>query len=85
MYSVRFVLETDENIVVAQLNRSGTDLPRALVTQWKAWIQLFDFEIWYIFSRKYMVIDRLSQEPATTANITEAEVKKMLIISLLWS
>ena len=33
LYGVRFVLETDANILVAQLNRSGTNLPRALVSQ----------------------------------------------------
>ena len=45
LYGVRFILETDANALVAQLNRSGTDLPGALVTRWIAWIQLFDFEV----------------------------------------
>lgn len=36
---------TDTNVLVAQLNLSGTDLPRALVTWWIAYIQLFDFEV----------------------------------------
>jgi hypothetical protein len=30
---VRFVLETDANVLVAQLNQSTTNLPRALVTR----------------------------------------------------
>jgi RNase H-like domain found in reverse transcriptase len=33
LYRVRFVLETDANVLVAQLNRSTTNLPRALVTR----------------------------------------------------
>ena len=32
LYGVRFVLETDANDLVAQLNRLGTDLPGALIT-----------------------------------------------------
>ena len=38
LYEVRFVLETDANVLVTQLNRSDTDLPGTLVTQWIAWI-----------------------------------------------
>lgn len=38
LYGVRFVLETDARVLVAQLNRSNIDLPRALVTRWIAWI-----------------------------------------------
>ncbi len=38
LYEVRFILETDASVLVAQLNRSGTDLPGALVTRWIAWI-----------------------------------------------
>ena len=32
LYWVRFILETYANVLVAQFNRSGTDLPGALVT-----------------------------------------------------
>ena len=32
LYLVRFVLETDARVLVAQLNQLGTDLPGALVT-----------------------------------------------------
>jgi hypothetical protein len=32
LYGVHFVVETDANTLVAQLNRSATDLPGALVT-----------------------------------------------------
>jgi hypothetical protein len=33
LYRVKFTLETDASVLVAQLNRSATDLPRALVTR----------------------------------------------------
>ncbi len=36
LYGVRFVLETDARVLVAQLNQSGTDLPGALITRWIA-------------------------------------------------
>lgn len=38
LYRVRFVLETDANVLVAHLNWSDIDLPGALVTRWKALI-----------------------------------------------
>jgi hypothetical protein len=33
LYKVYFVLETDANVLTTQLNRSGTDLPSALLTR----------------------------------------------------
>ena len=36
LYGTYFYVETDANTLVAQLNRSATDLPGALVTQWLA-------------------------------------------------
>lgn len=42
---VRFIFKTDASVLVAQLNRSATDLPGALFTRWIAWIQLLDFEV----------------------------------------
>ena len=76
LYGVRFVLETDANVLVIQLNRSGTDLPGALVTQWIAWIQLFEFEVWHIPGRKHMVADGFSRRPSTAADIAEAKAEK---------
>ena len=76
LYRIRFVLETDANVLVAQLNRLGTDLSRALVTQWIAWIQLFDFEAWHIPCQKHTAADGLSRRSPTTADIAEAKAKK---------
>ena len=76
LYGVRFILETDASVLVAQLNRSGTDLPGALVTRWIAWIQLFDFEVRHIPGRKHSAADGLSRRPPTAADIAEAEAEE---------
>lgn len=44
LYRMRLILETNANVVVAQLNRLGTDLPGTLVTRWQAQIQHFEFK-----------------------------------------
>src|SRR6266487_3883028 len=48
LYGIHFVLELDANTLVAQLNRSASDLPGALVTGWIAWIRLFDFDVKHV-------------------------------------
>ena len=73
LYRVHFVLETDASVLVAQLNRSATDLPGALVTRWIAYIQLFDFEVRYVPRTKHTAADGLSRRPQTESdNIDEA-------------
>ena len=42
---IRFVVELDAKTLVAQLNRSAADLSNVFVSQWLAWIRLFDFKI----------------------------------------
>ena len=62
--------------MVAQLNRSETDLPGALVIQWIGWIQLFDFDIRHIPGRKYSAADGLFRRPLTAADVAEAEAEE---------
>jgi len=62
------VLETDASVLVAQLNRSATDLPGALVTRWIAYIQLFDFEVRYVPRTKHTAADKLSWRPQTESD-----------------
>ena len=63
LYGVRFVVETDANTLVAQLNRAASDLPGALMTRWLAWIQLWDFEVRHIPGQKNGAADGLSRRP----------------------
>ncbi len=72
---MRFILETDANVLVAQLNRLKTDLPGALVTRWIALMQLFDFEARHIFGRKYTAVDELFRRPSIKANLEEEEAE----------
>jgi hypothetical protein len=63
LYGVQFVVETDANTLVAQLNRTATDLPNAMVTRWLAWIQMFDFDVRHVPGKKNVVADALSRKP----------------------
>ena len=72
LYGVTFMVEIDVMTLAAQLNRSATDLPGALVTQWLAWIRLFDFEVRHIPGAKNVVADALSRRPATESDLEEA-------------
>jgi hypothetical protein len=74
LYGIHFTLETDANVLVAQLNRAATDLPGALVTRWIAWILLFDFEVRHVPGTKHTAADGLSRRPRTASDdIDEAE------------
>ena len=60
-------------ILAAQLNQQVTDLPGAFVTQWLAWIRLFDFEVRHVPGTKNVVADSLSRRPAIEEDIKAAE------------
>ena len=76
LYGVHFLLETDASVLVAQLNRGGTDLPGALVTRWIAWIQLFDFDVKHVAGKKHTAADGLSRNPPTEDDIREREMEE---------
>jgi len=63
LYGVHFIVEVDAKTLVAQLNRSASDLPGALVTRWIAWIRLFDFDVRHVPGKKNVVADGLSRKP----------------------
>ena len=63
VYGVRFLVETDANTLVHQLNLPANDLPGALVTRWIAWIRLFDFDVKHVPGRLNGGPDGLSRRP----------------------
>lgn len=71
VYGAHFMLEIDADALVAQLNRSATDLPGALVTSWIAWIGLFDFTVKHVPREKHGAADGLSRRPATDTERVE--------------
>lgn len=73
LYDVRFILETDARVLVAQLNQSGTDLPGALVTRWLAYINLFDFDIKHVPGKSHTAADGLSRRLATAFELQQAK------------
>jgi hypothetical protein len=40
LYNIRFTVESDCKTLIAQLQRSATDLPRALMTRWLAYLAM---------------------------------------------
>ena len=75
LYGVRFVLETNASVLVAQLNQSGTDLPGALVTRWLAYINLFDFDVKHVSGKTHTAADGLSRRPPTAQDLENARNK----------
>ena len=63
LYGVHFLLEIDSKTLVAQLNRSATDLPGAVVSNWLAYMRLFDFQVKHIEGKKHGGPDGLSRKP----------------------
>ncbi|KAJ5747177.1 uncharacterized protein N7511_000772 [Penicillium nucicola] len=70
LYGIHFILETDANTLVAQLNRPATDLPGALVTRWMAWIRLFDFDVKHVPGRRNSAADGLSRRSPTASELS---------------
>ena len=71
LYGARFTVETDANTLVAQLNRSATDLPGSLITRWLAWIQLWDFDVRHVPGKKNSAADGLSRRPAQEGELRD--------------
>ena len=51
------------------------DLLGALVTQWIAWIQLFDSEVRHVPGRKHNAANGLFRRPSTKAGLAEADAE----------
>lgn len=73
LYGVHFLVELDAKTLVAQLNRSASDLPGALVTRWLAWIRLFDFDVRHVAGKKNAVADGLSRRPLGPGEVEDQD------------
>ena len=63
LIGVHFVMETDANTLVAQLNGAAHDHPSAMLTRWLTWIRLFDFEVRHVKGATHTAADSLSRRP----------------------
>jgi len=71
LYGVHFILETDAQVLVHQLNGSANDVPGALIMRWIAYILLFDFTVRHIPGKKNSVADGLSRKPEGPSDQTD--------------
>ena len=73
VYEMHFTLEVDAATLVHQLNHAAINLSDSLVTQWIAWIQLFDFTAQHVSDHKNAAADGLSQQSSTADDIYKTE------------
>jgi hypothetical protein len=55
-----FMVETNARTLFYQLNRVSSNIAGSLVTLWKAWIQLWNFDIRHVKGKKNVVANGLS-------------------------
>ncbi len=55
-----FIVKLNAQTLVSQLNRSVADIFDVLINCWIVWIQLFDFDILYVFDKKHQALNTLS-------------------------
>ena len=78
LYKVRFIIEINVNILIAQFNRFITDLLKILMIRWLIWIRLFNFNIRHVFDKKYIAIDELFRKSCESPNdINEVHEKNI--------
>jgi hypothetical protein len=53
----------------------ANDLPGVTVTQWIAWIRLFDFDVVHVPGKQHTAADGLSRRKGTEEDVAEAEAK----------
>ena len=68
LYKVRFIIEIDANILMAQLNRFAADLSEVLITRWLTWIKFFDFDVKHVFDKKHTIVDDFSRQFRNSSN-----------------
>ncbi len=73
LYRVYFILETNTNVLIAQLNQSISNLLRSLVTRQLAWIYLFDFKVKHVPGTRHTTTNRLSYRLQTVSDTLDEE------------
>ncbi|CAI6342054.1 unnamed protein product [Periconia digitata] len=63
LYGVHFVVETDAQTLIAQLNRTSSETPGSLMNRWLAAIMMWDFDIRHVKGKKNVIPDALSRMP----------------------
>jgi len=63
LYGHHFTVETDAKVLIAQLNRSSSDLPGSVMNRWLATILQWDFDIVHVPGKKNVIPDALSRYP----------------------
>ena len=71
LYGTHFVVETDAQVLIYQVNGSVSDIPGALLLRWLAWIRHFDFEIRHIAGRRNGAADALSRKPPGPSDVDD--------------
>lgn len=63
LYGHHFTIETDAKVLIAQLNRSSSDLPGSVMNRWLATILQWDFDIVHVPGKRNVIPDALSRYP----------------------
>ena len=58
---MRFIIEIDANMLMAQFNRSVADFSEVLIIRWLTWIKFFDFDVKHVFDKKHTAVDDFSR------------------------
>src|ERR687884_169783 len=83
LYGVRFIVETDTNTLMHQLNLPVSDLPGAAISRWLAWLRLFDFDVVHVPAEINGAADALSGRPKCDGDSedeeeTEDDIEQMI-------
>ena len=68
LYEMLFIIETDVNILIAQLNRSIINFLEISIIRWLTWIRLFSFNVWHVLDKRYTATDKLFRRSCEFSN-----------------